>query len=335
MKYPRANNYLVYKKIDNDRCRISDYSGAEVSVMEVDMETARFLRRLDGKTSPGKCLPGASKAEIREKLRVLKRNGLLRTKKTVTFKGLVSMEVTLWIPGARFQRSVFPKIWNWILLFSWLPLLCMGIFLFMKGMDGYLEKVVNAELQVVAGIAVGLLAGMLFHELSHGAASMSYGVKVFEFGIFFNLFMPGAYAALYEQMSKNRWHRIQILGAGIESNFWLAGFCLMIGKLFPAAGLFFMMGAMVNVLLGLSNLCLWTLSGGTALDGMLIFSEILGVQEIFKEAWETVFSSRKRRKIRTSMGMSGYALIFVYRAVVAFQILFPVSMIANIMVFAV
>ena len=58
MKYPKANNYLVYKKVDDDWCRIRDYSDDKISSLEVDMKIARFLRRLDGKTSPMKCMPG-------------------------------------------------------------------------------------------------------------------------------------------------------------------------------------------------------------------------------------------------------------------------------------
>lgn len=334
MKYPKANNYLVYKKVDDDRCRIRDYSDDKISSLEVDMKTAHFLRRLDGKTSPMKCMPGTSAEEVREMLRMLKRNGLLRTKKRVIWKGIGSVEVTLWIPGMKFQKSIYPKIFNWMLLLTWLPLLCAGLFLFLKDMGRYVERMEWVDFQILMGFIAGMLWGMLFHEIAHGSASMSYGVKVFELGIFLDFFMPGAYAALDVQLSKNRWHRIQILGAGVEANFWIGGCCLVLGRCFPALGCFFMMSAICNILLGMSNICLWRLVGGADLDGMLIFSEILGVDNFLDKARIAVFNKRKRREIRAKLGMSGYALIFVYRVIFLFQVLFPVSLVANLAMIA-
>lgn len=95
-----------------------------------------------------------------------------------------------------------------------------------------------------------------------------------------------------------------------------------------------MMSAICNILLGMSNICLWRLVGGADLDGMLIFSEILGVDNFLDKARIAVFNKRKRREIRAKLGMSGYALIFVYRVIFLFQVLFPVSLVANLAMIA-
>ena len=332
MKYPRANNYLMYQRTGQDTCRITDFS-EDGAVLEVDMETARFLRRLDGKTAPGKCLHGASGAEVKEVLEVLRENGLLRDHGRLLFGGPGSVKMTLWIPGMKFQRSFFPVIWNFLLLLTWLPFAGIGMFLFLREPEAYMEVVNHFELQIFGGLIVGLLAGMAIHEMSHGAASMCYGVKVFEFGVFVDFFMPGAYSDLEYKLARKRWHRIQILGAGIESNFWLAGFCLMIGKVFPGAGLFFMMSAFSNAILGLSNLNFWRMPDGGMLDGMLIFQEILGTDHFFQEAFDAVFNWRKRIKIKQKMGLSGYALILLYGAVLFYQITVPLSIVSNILLF--
>lgn len=56
MKYPQANNYLIYEQTCENTCRITDYSQGEPVVWETDIDTAHFLRRMDGRTSPTKYL---------------------------------------------------------------------------------------------------------------------------------------------------------------------------------------------------------------------------------------------------------------------------------------
>lgn len=325
MRYPRANNYLTYQAADGGRCLITDYSGEKVARHEVDMETARFLHRLDGKTSPRKCMPDASSEEIRGLLRELKKKGLLRTWGKVLFCGLGSLRLTLWIPKAKAGRSPVPKWWNRILLVTWLPVLLMGILPLLECPSEYMKDLPYGGEQILLGAAAGLILGMLLHELSHGAAAMSYGVKVFEFGVFLEHFMPGAYTAVDERRARKRWHRIQIDGAGVEANLWLTGICLITCRLLPDLGLAFLMAAMTNLILGLANLCFWK-----GLDGMLLFSEILGIPDFFGEAVEILFDWRRKRQIKKELGISGYALLFVFRAVLLFQLLMPAAILINL-----
>lgn len=325
-KYPRANNYLSYQAAGEDRCLISDHSGKKVARYEVDMDTARFLRRLDGKTPPERCLPDASADERKELLRRLKRNGLLRTYGRLLLEGPGSLKLTLWIPGSKSRRSLPARWWNRILLISWLPVFCMGLFLFMHNRGNYMAEVSHVGLQIAGGAVTGLLAGMLLHELSHGAAALSYGVKVFEFGLFLEHFMPGAYTAIDERRARRRWHRIQIDGAGVEANLWTTGLCLTAGLQIRGLCILFLMMAMVNLMLGLTNLCFWN-----GLDGMFLFSEIIGIPDFLKTASEVLFDRRRKRQIRSEMGISGYALLFTFRAVLGIQLLMPAAIVFNLL----
>lgn len=326
MKYPRANNYLTYRRMEGDRCLVTNFSGKGVSSYEIDMETARFLNRLDGKTPPQKCLPGASDTEIKEILKELKNEGLLRTWGKAVSSGIGCLKVTVWIPGKKARRSCLPGLWNLFLILSWFPILCMGILLLMNNSRNYMAETVNGAAQILIGFLGGITAGMILHELSHGAAAIRYGAKVFEFGFFLKFFLPGAYTELDERRVRNRWHRIQIYAAGVEANLWLAGVCLILGSVFKAWSAGMCVAAIINLFLGLSNLEFWM-----GLDGMYLFSEIMGTSDFIEKAIDIAFDRSCKRALVKKMGASGYALIFAVHAVLVFQVLLPLSILANLL----
>lgn len=247
------------------------------------------------------------------------------SRKAVT-SGIGCLKMTVWIPGKKARRSYLPRLWNLILLLTWIPLLCMGILLFWENRSNYMAGTANGTAQILIGFLGGIAVGMILHELSHGSAAIRYGARVFEFGFFLKFFMPGAYTELDERQVRNRWHRIQIYAAGVEANLWLAGVFWILGAIVKVWSAGMCVAAIINLFLGLSNLEFWM-----GLDGMYLFSEIMGTSDFIEAAIEIAFDRIQKRGLVRKMGASGYALIFAVHAVLVFQILLPLSILANLL----
>lgn len=315
-KYPKICNYLSYEQEDEKRVKVTDHITEEVYVF--DVEEVRYIIMLDGKTNPYCIETYLSNVEIDALIEKLDEYGLLKESRLMTSGGTTTLTLTefVWTPG----KKAFAKLCNNILIVSWLPIFVIGIIVFAKNFFG-----IEFRYEWL-GYIIGLLSGMLFHELGHAFAGASYGAGVYELGVLVMYYlMPGAYVILDEKTVKNRLKRVQIMAAGIETNILLTGVFLILSVVFPALGGMFLVAAVQNVFLAFLNM---TFIKG--LDGMRVMSELLGIEDMVEKSMNVVFSRKRKRRIKEK-GLQGRATVAVCYIVSAFQIALPVLFIANIL----
>lgn len=317
--YPKMDRYLIFKRKDADTVEVSN----EVYEMnwEMDIEAARFLHALDGKTDPYKISAYMRREEVDQLLEVFEDEWLLSDDDKIIPLGLGTALIPLWTPKITRWYRLIGSLWNKILLFCWIPVFVCGIWIFL--MQDWNESwnalgIVERCLIVIIGVAL--------HELSHIAACLSYGGRFYELGIMTYCFFPGAYVMITFDNVKKRMKRVQISAAGIESNVLLAGVCLCLlktGWINTAALLY---GAFINVLLAVGN-C--SLIGD--LDGMGICEELLG-KGFLKKAILLLKDSRGRARLR-KRGINGEITIIACYLIVILQILLPMFILINLVDF--
>ena len=180
---------------------------------------------------------------------------------------------------------------------------------------------------ITAGLLFGLAAGLFFHEAAHAAAGIAYGAHVCEFGLMLYLLLPGAYVIMDEKNVKSTVKRIQIYAAGVEANFVLTGICLLLAVAVPSLFWMFSQAALCNGFLAVFNL---SVMGG--LDGMKIFSEVMGNRDLLGTVLDVLIpdSEHSQGSVR---GINGCALKAASVAVLLFHLAFVCSIITNIAVF--
>ena len=80
-RYPMANNFLLYKKINDKQYKVTDYITEKEFVL--DRSTAAFLKKLDGKTDPYSIECRIDRREVKDTLAQLDKAGLLRHSMTL------------------------------------------------------------------------------------------------------------------------------------------------------------------------------------------------------------------------------------------------------------
>lgn len=94
---------------------------------------------------------------------------------------------------------------------------------------------------MIAGSVVGMLIGLVMHELGHMFACLTYGGRVFKVGVMLQfLLMPGAYVLMNESNIKKRMKRVQVSAAGIEMNLILTAIFLFLSARFEVLSGFFL-----------------------------------------------------------------------------------------------
>ena len=317
--YPKMDHYLIFKRKDADTVEVSN----EIYEMkwEMDIEAARFLHALDGKTNPYKISSYMSREEVDQLLEVFEDEWLLSDDDKIISLGFGTALIPLWTPKITRWYRLIGSLWNKILLFCWIPVFICGIWIFlMQDWNGSWNALGIVERCLIVLVGVGL------HELSHIAACLSYGGRFYELGIMTYCFFPGAYVMITFDNVKKRMKRVQISAAGIESNVLLAGVCLCLlktGWINTAALLY---GAFINVLLAVGN-C--SLIGD--LDGMGICEELLG-KGFLKKAILLLKDSRGRARLR-KRGINGEITIIACYLIVIMQIIFPIFILINLVDF--
>ena len=271
---------------------------------------AAFARKLNGHRNPYSINMGLTKAEINHMLKQLREHDLLRYGRSLDAGS--GAHYTLWFIKRNPLLMEVARLWNCLLMLSWLPVFIFGVLFFIRDLP-----IINTECMWLGNI-LGIVFGALLHELGHAFAGLTYGARVFEIGIMINALLPGAYVLMDSQSVKSKMKRIQIYAAGAESNALFAGVCLLIACAIPYAGAFLLNAAIGNIILALVNI---TFGGG--LDGASILSELLGIENLVEDTKKVVLNRRIRRKLR-SKGMPGYALIAVSVVVQILQITIPV-----------
>lgn len=308
MRYPMLNNWLVFSRKNQYEYDVHDCLYDEDFTMGVTI--AAFARKLDGHRNPYSINMGLTKAEINHMLKQLREHDLLRYGRSLDAGS--GAHYTLWFIKRNPLLMEVARLWNCLLMLSWLPVFIFGVLFFIRDLP-----IINTDCMWLGNI-LGIVFGALLHELGHAFAGLTYGARVFEIGIMINALLPGAYVLMDSQSVQSKMKRIQIYAAGVESNALFAGVCLLIACAIPYAGAFLLNAAIGNIILALVNI---TFGGG--LDGASILSELLGIENLVEDTKKVVLNRRIRRKLR-SKGMPGYALIAVSVVVQILQITIPV-----------
>lgn len=302
------NNWLVFSRKNQYEYDVHDCLYDEDFTMGVTI--AAFARKLNGHRNPYSINMGLTKAEINHMLKQLREHDLLRYGRSLDAGS--GTHYTLWFIKRNPLLMEVARLWNCLLMLSWLPVFIFGVLFFIRDLP-----IINTECMWLGNI-LGIVFGALLHELGHAFAGLTYGARVFEIGIMINALLPGAYVLMDSQSVKSKMKRIQIYAAGVESNALFAGVCLLIACAIPYAGAFLLNAAIGNIILALVNI---TFGGG--LDGASILSELLGIENLVEDTKKVVLNRRIRKKLR-SKGMPGYALIAISVVVQILQITIPV-----------
>jgi len=317
MKYPKQNRYLKIKRVGTDQVEITNMLTGEV--WKTDWEYARLLRALDGKTHPYHIYESMDRESVKGLIRDFKECGFLDNKKRVYPQGLGSVLFILWSPRIKKIDRLLAALWNRLLLWTWLPVFFYGVHILFEKEYPYVTG--N---QQPGGFLLLMLLGLVFHEFSHTCACLSYGGDFYCTGLTLQNFLPGAFVMIDYDDVKGRFRRVQINAAGIETNVLLTGILLCLLKTGRFETYTLWMGALLNFSLALFNA---TLIGG--LDGMGIYTELLGCSHFLESARRVVFSRRKRYCLKMR-GMNGKALIAACYIIIFLQLLLPLVLTLNV-----
>lgn len=314
--YPKISNCIIYKKHDMHSVEVTDYFTDEVYLVE--LEEAKYMKKLDGKTHPYDIETNLTEEEIDCLIAELDNYGLLKESNKIACGGTAMR--TIWEPEWTIKLRIIAFLCNNLLMILWLPVLITGIIVFK---NNWLS--IDFEMTWLGNI-IGLGFGIVLHEFGHAFAGVSYGAKVFEMGVLRMYYIiPGAYVLMDEKNVRNRLKRVQIYAAGVETNLLLVGVFLILGSISGSLGGMFMVAAIQNVFLAALNL---TLIKG--LDGFSIISELLGIEDLIEKATQVAFSRKKKQKLRES-GLAGSATIGACYMISAFQLALPLLLIMNIL----
>lgn len=262
------NNWLVFSRKSQYEYDVHDCLYDEDFTMGVTI--AAFARKLDGHRNPYSINMGLTKAEINHMLKQLREHDLLRYGRSLDAGS--GAHYTLWFIKRNPLLMEVARLWNCLLMLSWLPVFIFGVLFFIRDLP-----IINTDCMWLGNI-LGIVFGALLHELGHTFAGLTYGARVFEIGIMINALLPGAYVLMDSQTVQSKMKRIQIYAAGVESNALFAGVCLLIAYAIPYTGAFLLNSAIGNIILALVNI---TFGGG--LDGASILSELLGIENLVED----------------------------------------------------
>ncbi|MBR5093504.1 MAG: hypothetical protein IK095_00280 [Oscillospiraceae bacterium] len=280
---PLCHNCLVFRREGPDRILILDY--AHQTAYEADYAAARFLRRLDGRTDPYTIDPSFSRGEVDELLEELEALQLLRHG-PVLERSFGTICLTLWRVRPTRRLRALGRAWNALLGALWAPVFTLGLLLFLRDLP------MGGSDRLLPGYLLGLLPGLLLHELGHLMAALAYGAHVFEMGVMIRNFLPGAYVSMDPSPVRSSLRRAQIDAAGLEAQALLTGLFLCLACAFPSHGCSFFCAAMANVTMVLIN-------SGTAagMDGGEILAELLGCPDLVARSRRLLRSRRLRREL--------------------------------------
>lgn len=315
--YPQLANWTTFQRLNEKEYLASNFLTGEKYHM--DSYIVRFAKKLNGQRDPFEIGSGLSEADVEAILEELNDKDMLRCGKVIS-RSFSSIYITAWIPQTTVLLRIVSYIVNKLIFWLWLPILCYSLYHFRIGYfdigDGFF----------ILGTIIGILIGIIMHELGHMFACLAYGGRVFEIGVMAERFLPGAYVLMDTNPIKDRMQRMQVDAAGIEMNLFLASIGLILASGFEYLSGFFLAVAVNNVFLALLNLLF--ING---FDGCAIIGEIFGTENVIEKAKEMTKQKHIRKKLM-SKGIIGIATIIFCYLLRIFQISLPVVILVNVLV---
>ncbi len=315
MSSPILANWIRFKKIDEEKYLVRNLLTDEKFYLDSYM--VWFAKKLNGKRDPDKIDRRLTKEDVDYICNELEEKNIVRERQILS-KSIFEVLLTLWMPRVTNKLRLVSFLLNSLLLIFFIPMFVFSIYLiFSIPFDFNMDY-------IFIGSIVGIILGMVLHELGHMFACLSYGGYVFELGLMLNMFVPGAYVLMNEKPIKKKMHRIQVSAAGIEMNIMLSAFCLMLCTLIESLSGFFLGMAINNVFLALVNM---TFIRG--FDGSTIISELLGVEDVIGKA-KRVIKSKRAKKILINKGVLGKGAIACCYILRTLQITLPILLLLNV-----
>ena len=313
-KYPVMASWIDARQLPDGRYLVKNCFTTEE--YELDENVFFFLRSLDGHTSPG-AVGRKYGVDAESLMKSFRENLLVRHGRNISV-GLGRHYMTVLIARKQKSKSLFLKLYNMLLLFSWCPVFFYGLHRLR-----YHTYVINSEYEII-GSLLSILLGALLHEVSHVVACLAYGGRFLEAGFMRKYILPGAYVLLDMDRIKSRLKRTQVHAAGAEMNFLLAGiFMILVSCCRKLSGCF--LGAVIN------NACLavLNLTFASMLDGNAILIELLG----FKSRGDDIYILEEGLEYSKWADMSVNRKVVVFDALimVAYNVLLLAIMVQNIL----
>lgn len=320
MKYPAKNHLLLFKTTSDGICVKNILTEQEKMITE---EEYIVLSKLDGKTNPYRLWSNVSRKDVDNLMRSFKKRGLLRGSR-FRMLGINNIMLALKIPRFKKKHRKIALFLNDALMCAWIPVLILGVFMFIKEFGA--ESPFLGPNDLLFGNIIGIVLGLVLHEIAHAFAALAYGAKVMEFGVMLYWFLPCAYVLIEDSKVKDRLKRAQIRAAGIEMNMFLGGIFLVLTEVFNEQFYLFLQAATLNILLAVINA-----SFVEGVDGMSVLTEFLGIDDFARKAKVVVKSHTRKRKLKR-MGMNGSAFLTACYIIRIFQILLPLMILSSIAV---
>lgn len=312
-KYPKCCDWLIFHET-KDGIIVEDYFG-ETEIVLPGSEV-HFLRKLDGKTDPYEIAPDMSHSSVDQLMDFFDEHDLVRYTRIVCLSLLFSLYTVCFIhPNKRKKQNAY--ILNQILLFSFLPMLIIGLVVYVKNGD------FNWDYSL-AGIFVGIVLGMILHECGHGIAGFAFGARIFEAGLLSKFLLPGAYVLLDERPVKKKIHRVQIYAAGVEMNALLAGISFLLAGIIHAFEGFLFGIAIQNLFIAGLNILFVP-----GFDGEKIIGELMGKNDFARFSLRILFHSMGRKKMWRS-GPQGKAAMISTFCTALVQSALPILLVINL-----
>ena len=330
MKYPYFSNWVVYKKIPGE-----DLYHVKNLVLDsecyLSSDDLTFSLRLDGRQNPYSVKGERSRYQTKLLLQKLQKNDVIRTDHGI-FKNDGGYLISLMKPRNTKSKKLVSIIANTILMFTFIPVLVLGLYMFFHSSS------VNAESSVITRLiydhwylvsivvnAFGLLGGAFIHEVAHAnAARSTRGGRVFEYGIMLS-FPPGFYT-LMDFREKTTIKILQIYAAGCEGNLFFAGVLLILGSFIcQPLQTFLIEAAAINIFTACVNL---TPFGGT--DGSKILAIVLGLEVDEFDITKRLIKNRRYRRNLVNAGMTGRVKLAACYILWFLRMFFPLLILLNI-----
>ena len=322
MKYPKLVSWMKVRRTSEGEYVLVDM--VEDKEYELSKEEAYIAVNLNGKTDPSTLKIPSGNVKRNEFIDALISNKHAKKHRWMSL-GLSQKILTLWEPKVSEGLVILSELMNSLLLISWLPLLIAGICFFVRNdPDFYTDEV---WVGIALGTALGLFLGMAVHEAGHMFACLSYGGNMYEAGLLLCYFiLPGAYVIIDDKPVRSRLKKLQIYAAGVEMNFALAGFALIVSAYTEGVVSLIVLGiTSTNIILGCMN---FIMVG--SMDGMRMFSALFGSDNVLVNAIDVITSRRRRQKLKKS-GVSGTATVLMCGIICATQIALPLLLIVNVL----
>ena len=324
-KYPCCANWVELKRTE-DGIIAKNYLNAEE--IELSDREAEYLTRLNGNRHQYR-MKGFSVDECIDYYRFMREYLLVREPgRSMNFDGVKLF--TMIIFNKTGTNSAIPKILNFLLWTSFLPVFIYGLYrILTHEIIWGIEE--HALLNYLLGNIGGIFLGMILHEAAHAFACLSdrYG-RVFEAGFMLNGVLPGAYVLLNESEIKSRLKRAQINLAGVEMNLLLSGILMIL----MTSGSFFgeWINAMLYAVIQNVFLALINLTFAEGLDGEHTISTLLGgsVVDAAKANLSILFNRKRRKRYFAKHGICGVANMCTSVAILGFQLIVPLLIVADI-----